>query len=126
MSYIDTGIRTALEEARKSDCPSYRIGAALMKCNQMVSKGRSIFKKSHTKSRTIFNGIHAEFNCLHGVDPDKYRSCTLFVARVTPSGTISMARPCEGCLELLRECGIRVFYYTDYNGNVVREAISGR
>jgi deoxycytidylate deaminase len=123
MSYIDKGIRHALDEARQSNCPTYRIGAALMKRNQVVSRGRNIFKKSHTKSRTMFNGIHAEFDCLHGIDPGKYRNCILFVARITNAGSISMARPCDGCLELLRECGIRVFYYTDYNGNVVREAL---
>lgn len=124
MSYIDKGIRYALNEAMESDCPTYRIGAALMRRNQMVSSGRNIFKKSHTKSRTMFNGIHAEFDCLHGIDPGKIRNCVLFVARVTNAGSISMARPCDGCRELLRECGIRVFYYTDYNGDVIREVLN--
>ena len=123
MSYITKGIGYALASAMESDCPTYRIGAALMRRGQVVSRGRNIFKKSHTKSRTMFNGIHAEFNCLHGIDPGKIRNCVLFVARITKAGSISMARPCDGCRELLRECGIKVFYYTDYNGDVVREKL---
>lgn len=123
MSYTDKGIRHALDAALESDCPNYRIGAVLMRRNRMVSWGRNIFRKSHTKSRTIYNGIHAEFDCLHGVDPGKCRNSVLFVARVTNSGAISMARPCDDCQELLRDLGIRVFYYTDYEGNVIREVL---
>lgn len=122
MSYIHKGIQYALEAALESDCPNYRLGAALMKRNKLISRGRNLFKKSHTKSRTIYNGIHAEFDCLHGVDPEKARNCSLFVARVTNAGGISMARPCGDCQVLLKEYGIRVFYYTDYDGNVIREA----
>lgn len=122
MSYIHRGIQYALEAALESDCPNYRLGAALMKRNQLVSRGRNLFKKSHTKSRTIYNGIHAEFDCLNGVNPEKARNCSLFVARVTNAGVISMARPCSDCQELLKEYGVRVFYYTNYDGNVVREA----
>lgn len=126
MSYIDKGIQIALEAAKKSDCPTYRVGAALMNGNQLVAKGRNHFKKSHTQSRTLYNGIHAEFNCLYGIDPNKCRRRSLFVVRVTNAGAKSMARPCDGCLNLLRERGVRVFYYTDYDGEVIREVANGR
>lgn len=123
MSYVDKGIRIALKEAHRSDCPSYRLGAALMNKSRLISSGRNFFKKSHTKSKTMYNGIHAEFHCLNGVDPDKCKNCALFVARVTNAGTISMARPCIDCMDLLRAYGIRVFYYTDYDGNVIKEIV---
>ncbi len=126
MSYVDRGIKLALDLAKTSDCPVYKIGAVLMKNNKIVSAKPNIFKKSHSKSRTIFNGIHAEFNCLYNLDPKKCRKCTLFIARITNAGTVSMARSCEECLNLLRKCGIKVFYYTDYNGNTIREAVSER
>ena len=121
MSYVEKGIRLAAEAASESDCPNYKIGAVLMKGNKLIARGNNIFKKSHTQSKTIYNGIHAEFNCLYNVDLRKCRSCSLFVARVTNAGALSMARPCPDCLDLLRERGIRVFYYTDYDGKVVRE-----
>jgi hypothetical protein len=97
------------------------MGAALMRRNQLVARGRNFYKKSHPQSKTIYNGIHAEFHCLNGIDPGKCRGCVLFVARVTNRGTLSMARPCGECLDLLRERGIRAFYYTDYDGEIVRE-----
>ena len=126
MSYVDKGMQIATQAALLSDCPTYRVGAALMNGNQMVSKGRNHFKKSHTQSKTIYNGIHAEFNCLYGLDPSKCRGRSLFVVRLTPTGVKSMARPCVGCLSLLRKYGVRVFYYTDYNGKVIREVANGR
>ena len=121
MSYVDKGIQRAVEMASYSDCPNYKLGAVLMKGNKLISQGYNIFKKSHTQSKTIYNGIHAEFSCLYNVDYEKARNAALFVARVTNAGVLSMARPCDVCLELLRERGVRVFYYTDYEGNVKRE-----
>lgn len=123
MSYVDRGMRFAIESALLSDCPTYKLGAVLMKNNQLVAEGRNYFRKSHPKSQTIYNGIHAEFHCLTGVDPGKCRNCALFVARVTNAGTLSMARPCDDCLDLLKSRGIRVFYYTDYSGNIIKEII---
>ena len=123
MAYSDRGIEYAIKYALESDCPTYRMGAVLMKRNKLVASGRNFFRKSHPQSKTIYNGIHAEFHCLNGVDPDKCKGCSLFVARVTNAGTLSMARPCDDCFNLLKERGVRVFYYTNYDGDVVRETI---
>lgn len=123
MSYVERGIDYAIRSAHESDCPTYRIGAALMRKNRLVARGRNFYKKSHPQSKTIYNGIHAEFHCLNGVGPGTCRNATLFVARVTNAGTLSMARPCDDCLELLRERNIRVFYYTNYDGEIVKESL---
>lgn len=123
MSYADRGMHYAIQSALESDCPSYRMGAVLMKRNKLISRGRNFFRKSHPDSKTIYNGIHAEFHCLNNVDPGKCRGNSLFVARVTNAGTLSMARPCDDCLDLLKSRGIKVFYYTDYDGEVVREIV---
>lgn len=124
MSYIDKGIQVAEQAALESDCPTYRVGAALLRKNRVVSFGRNYYKKSHTKSRTRWNGIHAEFNCLHGLNPENIRNCTIFVVRIAPQGNRAMARPCDDCRDLLKRYGIRVFYYTNSHGEVVREVLN--
>ncbi len=121
MNYIEKGLALAVRSARKSDCPNFKMGAALMKGQRCISRGRNWYKKSHSKSKTLWNGIHAEFNCLHGLDPEKAKGCIIFVARITKSGALSMARPCIDCQELLNAYGIRAFYYTDFNGAVQME-----
>lgn len=123
MSYIDKGLAYATAVAQKSDCPNFRVGAVLMKGRKCVAMGRNWFRKSHTKSKTIWNGIHAEFNCLHGMDPSKTKGCTIFVVRITNNGDLAMARPCEECQNLLQSYGVRTFYYTDFNGELQMEPV---
>jgi len=116
MNAIARGVAYAIDCANKSDCPNFRVGAVLMKGRRCVASGRNWFKKSHPKSKTKWNGIHAEFNCLHGLDPSKAKGCVIFVVRVTKGGMLSMARPCDDCMDLLRFYEIRAFYYTDFDG----------
>jgi deoxycytidylate deaminase len=123
MNYIEKGVALATLSARESNCPNFKVGAALMKGQRCVSRGRNFYKKSHPKSKTIWNGIHAEFNCLHGLDPDKAKGCVIFVVRIMRNGELSMARPCDDCLELLNSYGVRAFYYTDYDGLVQMERL---
>jgi len=121
VSYVDRGIEVAGKLASTSDCPNFKMGAALMRANRIVATGRNWFKKSHPQSQTIWNGIHAEFDCLNREDYDKTRRGVLFVVRINNSGNFTMARPCDMCLTLIRKYGIRVVYYTNFDGNVVRE-----
>lgn len=121
MSYVDRGIELARKLAYTSDCPNFKIGAALMKANRVVATGRNWFKKSHPRSQTIWNGIHAEFDCLHGVNLAKTKNCTLFVVRITNGGEDAMARPCVMCQQVILKSAVRVVYYTNQDGNVVRE-----
>lgn len=123
MSYVKRGIRLAHEAAMESDCPDFRVGAALLKSNRIVSIGRNWFKRSHTQSQTRWNGIHAEFDCLNKIGLEKAKNCTIFVVRITKGGNLAMARPCEHCLNLINKYKIKVVYYTGVQGQVVREKV---
>jgi deoxycytidylate deaminase len=46
------------------------------------------------------------------------------VVRVTNGGDDAMARPCEMCQQVILKSAIRVVYYTNQEGDIVRERMS--
>ena len=46
------------------------------------------------------------------------------VVRVRKDGTTAIAKPCYDCLPIIQSLNVRYVYYTDYNGDLRREAAS--
>ena len=57
---------------------------------------------------------HAEMSVLHACNGRK--GDTLFVVRFLSDGSITMAKPCPLCEQMIKDHGIRKVYYTDWNG----------
>lgn len=72
--------------------------------------------KSHPDSRARENRIHAEHAVLRHVEDGA--GGRLFVFRATASGQPAMARPCEHCMNLIREKRIRKIWYSTSDGYV--------
>ncbi len=45
----------------------------------------------------------------------------LIVVRVCKAGTLKMAKPCKGCLEIIKTTGVRYVYYSTTKGYINRE-----
>lgn len=69
-------------------------------------------------------GIHAEVNALNQVPWGKSIGSSIYTARYTPGGKISLARSCNRCFEALRLAGVKHVYYTISNGIIGHERIS--
>lgn len=73
--------------------------------------------------------LHAEVDCLKGVDGDISR-CTLYVVRADRKGRLAQSKPCKFCQTYIRELGVgRVVHtvdggiasYFDNNNNKERD-----
>lgn len=125
---VRSGIAKAIEASLRSNSPSFRVGAVLIRNGRVLSHGFNWFKKSSPDSKTRYNGIHAEYHCVRksakrgerrgGYDLSRLSGVTMFVARVTRTGRVAMARPCEHCQELLRLLNLRRVYYTNEQGGI--------
>jgi deoxycytidylate deaminase len=107
------GISYAVEAARGSDCPTYLVGAALMKGNRLVASDCNSFHKTNPRTTNLTRKVHAEFRV---ANQRNLRGYTMYVARVRINGTIGMARPCPDCLRLLIGGGIREIWFTNRQG----------
>jgi len=68
---------------------------------------------------------HAEFAALIQVPRYYTGRLKVYVTRVTRRGTLSLARPCEHCMKMLKDRGVkdRDIVYTSIEGNWVTEAL---
>lgn len=118
--------RLAKNVMMTSNHPQYKLGAVIVHKHQVISTGTNNFYKSHPKqvelNKKRFDAeckgsIHAEVAALlpliNRVDLSR---ATIYVYREHVDGTLAMARPCKGCMSILRECGIKKIYYTTDKG----------
>jgi len=120
-------LNKAIKEANKSNMPVFRIGAVVFKGNRILSSGhnsKGFCGKIHPKYRNIRDSVHAEQSAILGVkDWSKLKGTSIITIRITRTGIISMAKPCEMCMSMIRYTGIKEIYYSNHNGEIVREEI---
>jgi deoxycytidylate deaminase len=120
-------ISAALRVARTADpnC-SFSVGAVITIGNRIIASA-ACTAKTHPKNpkpflRTNRNQLCAEcrsvIRALHTTQVDKLRYCSIYVARRRKDGSRAMAKPCEECMKILKNVGIRDIYYTDNEGNI--------
>lgn len=108
------GLKHAIRAAGLSDFKQHKVGAALFYKNKLLNIGWNR-KKSHPLSTTE-HSQHAEFSVLIGVE--SAIRCTLYIARLTRTGKLGIARPCEICQGLISSKGIRQVFYTNNLGRL--------
>jgi deoxycytidylate deaminase len=119
-----TGIRIAEKEAKKSSFKQHRMGAVIVKSGNIISTGYNSKQPSKllgTPTR------HAEASAILKILKQRNQTslagAELYVTRFTPSGTISMARPCLACMDLIRAVGIKRIHYSNSSGSVSTELV---
>ena len=99
----------------KSDYPPHKLGAVVVRKNSIVGIGFNK-TKTHPKAKTRFKTIHAEMAAILNCQQEDLSGCSIYVYRETKDKQLALAKPCECCLELIRQVGIKDIYYTDTDG----------
>lgn len=84
------------------DCRAYRIGAVAVRRDGVIVTAANI------PSQHQMLACHAEARVLRKAG----KNATLYVVRVMPSGLYGLARPCGGCLGLIRAKRVERVVYT--------------
>jgi len=71
---------------------------------------------------------HAEMNCIANFNTSqKHKQYSLMVVRFLSDGTITNAKPCKDCIDILRKrskyINIRKIIYSTWDGNLIEENI---
>ncbi len=111
----------ALSMAKKSEQNPYKVGACLARGPRIISAGFNQIK-THPFTLRLRNSmitcLHAEMHACLGVDSDALKGASIYVVRLRRDGTLSIAKPCRACTELLSKLGVKKAYYTDVGGGV--------
>lgn len=113
------GCSVAIATSRYSEYV-IKVGAAILKGRRIVSVGFNRTKTTPLIRRKLSNTslvdkLHAEMSAILKARTDLY-GATIYVARTTAFGTLSMSKPCHLCMAMIREAGIKNIYYTTMNG----------
>lgn len=110
--------------AELSDFKRVHIGAVIIKNKEVVSVGQNMLKTHPTQHRynkwlpydMPVDHVHAEINCISKARPDLLQDSTMYIFRRDRNGDIAMCRPCNACMQAIRDAGIKDMYYTNKNG----------
>jgi deoxycytidylate deaminase len=111
------------ERAARCSTHNFRVGAVVVKRNQVLSIGFNQPGKTHPKAHTAWQRIHAELDAVLHLPHDETRGATMIVVRLTKTGLLAMSRPCGVCYALLRYAGFKSVAYSTAERVIVEERI---
>lgn len=118
---ISRFLNIAIEQALKSELAN-KHGAILFTRRSILSKGYNKFLNGRQRDTSI--SIHAEMNCLQTIRKNvKYNKCHILVIRLNSNNKLVNSKPCQHCIESLRNTKIKNIYYSDSDGQIVCEKI---
>lgn len=130
----------ARKAAQESDFDNFKLGCVIVHKNKIISIGHNSKKTSpvqkkynhyrhfNTSNKPVKHSLHAEISALTSipkcVDVNlDYSQVKVYIYRISPGKRLSqgLSRPCAGCLQALRDKGVRHIFYTTDDGFVREE-----
>lgn len=110
-----------------------KVGCVVVMGHKIISSGHNSKIKCHAVQARIdkerfgcecAGRIHAEIDALLPLVKNRVdlTRASIYVYRQFKDGILALARPCEGCMSLIKQCGIKDIYYTN-NGGYSHEEI---
>jgi tRNA(Arg) A34 adenosine deaminase TadA len=125
MPYIKTSdykyINAAIEEAMNSEHPQWKVGAVVVRSGRVLGRGNNRYRNNPAIVEKNDVSYHAEEVAIRRAGSTQ--GATIYVARITRSGYVSIAKPCETCQTLLEEAGIQTAVWTD-NGGIAKARVN--
>jgi tRNA(Arg) A34 adenosine deaminase TadA len=107
-------LRLALVQAEQAPHAQWRVGAALVRGGSILSTGFNRYRNSPAQVELSGVSYHAEEAAIRKAG--NVKGATLYVARITRSGALGTAKPCERCQELLWNSGVHTVVWTTPKG----------
>lgn len=103
----------------------YKHSACILKNGKILAIGKNkYFKNISIENERIKLSIHAEVDALFKHYNKNLKGLDILIIRICDkSCNLKNSRPCNSCIEKLREKGIRKVYYSNDKGNIVYEFI---
>lgn len=115
-------LNRAIKEARKSSY-RYPLGAVIFKGKRVLAVGHNQTGRGTNKCLTLWAGsLHAEQAAILQLlkDISKLKGASLLVTRLKSKGFLGLAKPCEMCMDLIKQVGIKEVFYTTNEGMLER------
>lgn len=95
---------------------SYRMGALAVRGGNMLGYATNKYRNHPRLVEDWYDcSVHAEQGLIENCDTV---SSIVYVARVTPGGSVALAKPCQSCLRLLTNAGVKRVVWTEDDDRV--------
>ncbi len=96
----------------------FRLAAVIVDSHKRILAARHNQLKTHPKLCKYFPWpyCHAEAYAILSLGMDNCLDKSIYVIRVYRNNEIALAKPCQYCMELIKEVGIKNIYYTTHDG----------
>ncbi len=104
----------ASKAAEKSDFDRSRLGALILNKGKIVSTGHNSHRK-HGRLTRLYGfkgGCHAETAAMLRANAGD----TIVVVRLLKDGNLTCSKPCERCMAMAKDFGIKKIIFSDWNG----------
>lgn len=114
----DRWIQTAFRLSKNSSCRQYRMCALLVKGGRIIKIGlnRNIPAQAKTDYYPEYCQVHAETDCLVGVERETLEGATLYIAGRTRTNSVLLSKPCRHCQNFLRQFPLKAVFYQTSEG----------
>ena len=112
-------MRATQKYAKLSAYRPYLMSAVIIKAGKVIS--RALNRKSPgvlKDPRYKYKSIHAELAAILGVYKDDLKGATIFVAGESASGNNICSKPCDRCMDVIQEVGIKRVFYLEKDGSI--------
>lgn len=122
-------IKLAINQAKQIISPTNRYGgffrhsAILFHKKHIYNIGRNYKNKTSPHSPNEYKTIHAELDALLGVDRKNLIGSSMLVIRIGAKDNLTMSKPCIHCQHLIKNAGIKTLFYSNQNGQIIRERV---
>lgn len=104
-------MRLAIIQAEQALHPQWRVGAVLVRGGAVLCTGNNRYRNEPSQVDAPFVSYHAEEVVLRRAKGNT-AGAVLYVARVTRSGMLGLAKPCASCADKLLDAGIHSVVWT--------------
>lgn len=99
----------------------FKVGCIITRRNRVVATGYNNMGKTHPKSITYENYLHAETHALMNLPLSLTQGTTVYVYRGWRNGKMADSKPCPFCELNLRRAKVKRVYYSTITGIVKEE-----
>ncbi len=112
-----------LEKMATTSDVTHKHASCLMKGDKVVSVGVNKYFQVKVNQTTMNLSIHAEINALASTRIFQTKGMDILVIRVSKTLVLRNSRPCNACIDKLKQKGIRNVYYSNSDGDIVYEFV---
>uniref|UniRef100_A0A6C0DZS8 CMP/dCMP-type deaminase domain-containing protein n=1 Tax=viral metagenome TaxID=1070528 RepID=A0A6C0DZS8_9ZZZZ len=118
---LEDEVQYLIKAAMKSEL-YYKHSASLLYKGTIISTGvNKYFKNVQYQDKIARLSIHAEVMALYSSNQKFTKGMDILIIGIGKTCKLRNSRPCNNCIESMREKGVRKVYYSNSDGDIVYE-----